>query len=340
MALLAVGGGVAARFKTDLDPYSLHRTRIWAASLGAVVDAPWRGAGPGQFAAAAANLNFPLENAPLRYERSFKTPHSDVLRAFCEFGIPAGLAAVAAAAMLALAAIPGFPAWPFAVVGAALAIPGALHLRAVLAERDGAARGAATERGGPGRPFDLDRTQALVDALAVERPVLVRETVPRLVGLPALADLLALMRDDGLDETRLGELLEALARDGGKGSPIEVAERLRRRMAAVITARLVGAARTVDVAVLERDVEAVLDSALCTTADGARLALPEADLRGVVAAVEAALRPMDRPVLLVPPRVRRPLSAALGAHGVAAEVIAHGELEGDVEVRIAARISV
>jgi flagellar biosynthesis component FlhA len=111
-------------------------------------------------------------------------------------------------------------------------------------------------------------------------------------------------------------------------------------MAGAITARLVGAQRSVAVAVLERDVEAVLDNALCRTADGDRLALPEADLRGVVAACAAALGAMEKPVLLVPSRVRRALASALGAHRVEAAVIAHGELEGDVDVKIAARISI
>jgi len=247
---------------------------------------------------------------------------------------------VAAAAMFALAAIPGFPVWPFAVVGVLLAVPGAIHFRAAARFGSDARRKAATDSGAANRPFDLDRTQALVDALAEEKPVLVRETVPRLVALPVLAELLTLMRDDGFGEEHLADILEALARDGGKGPPVELAERLRRRMAGVITARLVGAGRSVAVAVLERDVEAVLENALCRTADGERLALPEAEMRGVVEACAAALRGMERPVLLVSPRMRRAVATALGAHHVDAVVIAHGELEGDVEVVIAARISV
>jgi flagellar biosynthesis component FlhA len=247
---------------------------------------------------------------------------------------------VAAAAMFALAAIPGFPIWPFAVVGALLAVPGAIHLRAAVRADRLVRAGTQPVDGAPVGPLDLDRTQALVDALAESRPVLVRETVPRLVALPALAELLTLMRDDGLGEEHAADILEALARDGGKGSPNELAERLRRRMAGVITARLVGAERGVAVAVLERDVEAVLENALCRTADGDRLALPEAELRGVVEACAVALRGMERPVLLVSSRVRRAVASALGAHRVAADVIAHGELEGDVDVRIAARISV
>jgi tetratricopeptide (TPR) repeat protein len=99
VAVLATAVGVAARFRSDDDPYRFHRTRIWRASLRAVAESPWRGTGPGQFAAAAANLNFPLEDTPLRYGRLFRTPHSDALRAFCEFGLPAGLAAFGALAL-------------------------------------------------------------------------------------------------------------------------------------------------------------------------------------------------------------------------------------------------
>jgi len=101
LIVLGAGAGVAVRFRSDDDPYRFHRTKIWAASLRAVTSSPLLGSGPGQFAAAAPNLNFPLDDAPLRFERSFRTPHSDVLRAVCEFGFPAALAAFAAAALAA-----------------------------------------------------------------------------------------------------------------------------------------------------------------------------------------------------------------------------------------------
>jgi O-antigen ligase len=94
--------GVTLRFRSDDDPYRFHRTRIWKASLGAAIGAPVFGVGPGQFAAAAPNLNFALTEAPLNYERGFKTPHSDVLRAVGEFGFPAGAAVLVALSLLAL----------------------------------------------------------------------------------------------------------------------------------------------------------------------------------------------------------------------------------------------
>jgi type III secretory pathway component EscV len=242
---------------------------------------------------------------------------------------------VAAAAMLALAALPGFPAWPFAAVGVALAAPGAVGVYGARRRR----ASAGVDVGAPQGAFDLDRTQALVDALAADKPVLVRETVPRLVTLPALSELLSLVREDGLDERCLAPLLEALARDGGKGAPLELAERLRRRMARELTVRIAGPDGGVEAAVLDRDVESVLENALARTAAGERLAMPEADLRAVVDACAAALSAMERPVLLVSPRLRRPLQRCLRACRIEAEVVAHGELEGGVAVRTARVVS-
>jgi hypothetical protein len=93
--VLAVGLGVALRFRVH-DPFGFSRTAIWRASLAAVANDPLWGTKPGQFETASANLSFPLEGRPLRFERAFGTPHSDLLRAPCEFGLPATLAILAA----------------------------------------------------------------------------------------------------------------------------------------------------------------------------------------------------------------------------------------------------
>ncbi len=97
-ALLLSGWTVVARLR-DADPYHWERIRIWRASIQAAVDDPWLGTGPGQFAAAAQNLNFAQEEDLLRFGRSFRSPHSDVVRLPAEFGWPAALAAIAAAGL-------------------------------------------------------------------------------------------------------------------------------------------------------------------------------------------------------------------------------------------------
>jgi len=99
LIVIGVSAGVAVRFRGADDPYQFHRTKIWSASFVAAKRSPLWGVGPGQFAAAAPNLNFALDDAPLRFERAFRTPHSDVLRAVCEFGFPAAFAALCALAL-------------------------------------------------------------------------------------------------------------------------------------------------------------------------------------------------------------------------------------------------
>lgn len=98
---LAMSVAIAARFRGGVDPYPFHRTKIWSASIRILAVSPFLGSGPGQFPTAVSNSRFPLEGAPLRFERGFRTPHSDVLRSVCEFGLPAGLAALATVALVA-----------------------------------------------------------------------------------------------------------------------------------------------------------------------------------------------------------------------------------------------
>lgn len=101
LALLVAGSVVAARL-ADADPYHWERIRIWRASIQAAVDDPWLGTGPGQFPAAAPNLNFAQEEDLLRFGRSFRSPHSDLVRLPAEFGWPAAVAALAAVALAAV----------------------------------------------------------------------------------------------------------------------------------------------------------------------------------------------------------------------------------------------
>jgi O-antigen ligase len=100
VALLVVGALVLVPRLLERDPFRYQRLRIWRASLQAAIDSPWLGTGPNQFGAASDNLQFPDGHGPLRYDRSFSSPHSDLLRAPVELGWP-GLVALTAAALAA-----------------------------------------------------------------------------------------------------------------------------------------------------------------------------------------------------------------------------------------------
>jgi O-antigen ligase len=86
LAGLATVAAVTARFAAGADPYRYERVRIWKADLACFADHPLRGVGPGIFRHVARRYNFPIEQ-PVRFGRSFETPHSDALGLLAETGV-------------------------------------------------------------------------------------------------------------------------------------------------------------------------------------------------------------------------------------------------------------
>ena len=91
LAVLMAGAGLAHRFGIAEDPYRYERIGIWRADLRCFAAHPLLGIGPGLFRHVAAAYNFPLPG-PVRFARSFETPHSDFLGTLAEMGL-VGLAA-------------------------------------------------------------------------------------------------------------------------------------------------------------------------------------------------------------------------------------------------------
>ncbi|MDD5309391.1 MAG: flagellar biosynthesis protein FlhA [Deltaproteobacteria bacterium] len=198
----------------------------------------------------------------------------------------------------------------------------------------------ASLRARAGRLVGLDETQALVDRVAAARPVLVRETVPKVVSLPALSKLLAHLADDGLSLALLPEILEGLAREPARGEGDDLVSRARRGLAPAITARLLDGRDALEVAVLGDDVEAVLERAVLPSSQGPRLALSPESCRDIAAACVRAAGGAPRPIFLVKPHLRPALGALVAPHLPSAAVVAHGEIEMHVPVRISSRVEV
>ena len=86
-ALLLSGAvGVAVRFRSVEDPFRYQRFQIWQADLRTFEQSPLIGIGPGMFRHVAQRRNFPVAG-PVRYGRSFQTPHSDLLGTLVETGL-------------------------------------------------------------------------------------------------------------------------------------------------------------------------------------------------------------------------------------------------------------
>ena len=101
LVLVLFGGWIVQQRLREPDPFLYQRTRIWRASIAAALESPWRGTGPRQFEVASRNLQFPDGDGPLRYDRVFRSTHSDLVRSLAEFGWP-GAAALLLAGLVAL----------------------------------------------------------------------------------------------------------------------------------------------------------------------------------------------------------------------------------------------
>ncbi len=191
-----------------------------------------------------------------------------------------------------------------------------------------------------GQLVDMDLTQALVDKLAESRPVLVRETVPKMIRLPDLSRLLAYLVDDGISLDYLGEVLEVLSRVTVSADPHELLRRVRGGLAPVITANLLDGAEGFSAVVLDTDVESVLLNSLTTTSRGKKLALSSDVMGEVISACKSALENAKKPVLLVNSELRGPLSMMLNGSRQGGRVIAHDEVEPHVPVDVVGRVEV
>jgi O-antigen ligase len=103
--IVLVAGGAALlerRFAHDEDPYRYHRLPIWRASLRMLSERPLLGFGPGMFRHESARYNFPLEEGPVRFGRTFASAHSGFLTLAVEDGTPAA-AGLLGAAILTIA---------------------------------------------------------------------------------------------------------------------------------------------------------------------------------------------------------------------------------------------
>ncbi len=190
----------------------------------------------------------------------------------------------------------------------------------------------------------VDRAQAMVDRAAQQAPVLVREVVPRVVSLPALAEVFRALARDRVPLTDVPAVLEAIALapvpQGGvtaKDVPALVDHlrgSLRRQISARWAPRGQLAVYTVD-AMIEDAVRSAIDKR-----DGAQiLALEPAIAQDIISAVRGKLG--DKPgVLLASGDVRRHLRSLIEPELPEVAVLAAHELAPGTAITTAGRIDV
>jgi flagellar biosynthesis protein FlhA len=191
-----------------------------------------------------------------------------------------------------------------------------------------------------GQLVGIDDVQWLLDRIARSQPALVRETVPKMIPLAEFKELLCELLREGMSLDHAAQVLEALACEPKGVDTDDLVDRIRRRLAPLITAGLKKGGRDIPALELDDDMVSVLTSSLNRTARGKRLALPIDVLDRIVRASQKAVENVSDPVLLVPSELRRPLAALLAPELPQLTVVAHDEIEPSAPMEIVGQISV
>jgi type III secretion protein V len=183
----------------------------------------------------------------------------------------------------------------------------------------------------------IDRTAALVDAAAAHSPVLVREVVPRIITMPALADVLRQLAREGVPLHDITPILEGIALVPATKDTAQLVEQLRPHLRRQITARWAPrgqiAVYTVD-AMIEDAVRGAIDRR-----EGVQvLALEPAIAQDIVAAVRNKVGTTG--VVLASGDVRRHLRSLIEPELPGVAILAAHELAPGTNVTTAGRIDV
>jgi type III secretion protein V len=194
----------------------------------------------------------------------------------------------------------------------------------------------------------IAETQHLLDQLEQIAPALVRQTVPKPVGVSLLADVLRRLVEEGVSVRDLRAILEALSSVANtEKDPLNLAEFVRGQLRRATTYRLTGGRSELPVYLLDAAIEEAIRHAITRTGAGSFLTLAPAAGRDVVAAIRRALGqplPQDRAseirqnqVVLTQPDIRRFVRKLIEVDLPDIAVVSFAELLPEISLRPVAK---
>ncbi|WP_394850462.1 flagellar biosynthesis protein FlhA [Pendulispora brunnea] len=198
----------------------------------------------------------------------------------------------------------------------------------------------------------LAETQRLLDQLEQIAPATVRNVVPKPVSLPLLADVLRRLLEEGISIRDLRAILESLSSAAATQSdPLQLSEFTRTQLRRAITYRLTRGAPHLEVCLLDTMIEDTVRRAISRTPEGAFLALPPAQARDLIAAIQRALTEAAAPeneeraaagmapprIILTQPDIRRFVRKLVEHDFPELTVVSFAELLPEVTLRPIAR---
>ena len=179
-------------------------------------------------------------------------------------------------------------------------------------------------------------TQSLLDHLQKQMGKTLDDVVPKLIAVPVLQKVLQNLLDDGVHIRDMRSIVDTLSEHAARTQdPAELTARVRVGLGRAIAQHVFGAARELDVVVLEPDLERVIAQAIGPD-DGMAIEPGLAENLIKEAAVAANRQEsLGHPAaLLVPDRMRAPLARMLRRVLPNLKVMAHAEIPESRTIRV------
>jgi flagellar biosynthesis protein FlhA len=179
--------------------------------------------------------------------------------------------------------------------------------------------------------------QALIDHVAKLHPRLVEDLVPKLIPLGTLQKVLSSLLDEGVHIRDIRTIIETLADAASRTTdPLELTAQVRAALRATIAQALFGNTRELPVIALDPELEKVLSQSLGAANEAPAFEPGLVDLlqRGAAAAAKRQEDVGLNPTLLVPDRLRLPLTRLLKRAAPRLRVLGHAEIPETSTIRV------
>ncbi|MBK8012697.1 MAG: type III secretion system export apparatus subunit SctV [Deltaproteobacteria bacterium] len=191
----------------------------------------------------------------------------------------------------------------------------------------------------------LQEVTELLDRVAEVYPALVRETVPKIVTVVQLADVLRRLVDEKVSIRDLKSILEALAEHGAyENDGVALTEVVRSALSLQIAHTYASPDRSISVLLLHGEIEEMVRSAIVRVASGSYLAMDPELRMTIMGAITEALGPVvrsgSRVVILTSADVRRYVRKLIDDEHPDVAVLSFQELPSDLVVHPLGRISI
>ncbi len=192
--------------------------------------------------------------------------------------------------------------------------------------------------------LDMDVTGRLVDALEPRAPELVRATLPKVLSLFELTDVLRHVLAEGIGVEDLERIFGALAQCGpGPHDPVQLTEQVRHALCGQITARFTRGSDSLSVLRLDPRIEALMSQAIQRSPAGSYLALKPKLTQDILAAVRTRMGSLGVhargvPILVDNPDVRRYVRKLVELELPSLHVLSRQDLLPETGLRVIAQI--